>query len=145
MITQHYTLVAETIPHVAQLIQRHIDEEIASTGLTRLSWAAGSHLRDAEGLSISQLASALRVGNATTGRLVDRMEADGWVSRSFSKSDRRAQLITPTPKAESVLRELEPRQEELQEAVLADLSEEERQLLSVLLEKVRQRLMDLRN
>ncbi|RMF09623.1 MAG: MarR family transcriptional regulator, partial [Alphaproteobacteria bacterium] len=130
MSTQDYALVAVTIPELAQLIQKTIDEGISDTGLTRLSWSASTHLAEAEGLSISELAKALRVGNATTGRLVDRMVDAGWLNRHYSKTDRRAQLITVTAKARDALRQLEPRRRELQEAILADLSREERELLS---------------
>lgn len=140
MIRSDQALIGTTIHRVAQLIQRRIDDEIRDTGLTRVTWIAAAHVDDAPGLTISELARRLKVGNASAGQLVDRMVRDGWVERSTAPGNRRAQIVTPTDKARSALQELDGRQRALEELILQDLSSQERQVLLMLLERIRVRL-----
>ena len=140
MISTGHDLIGTTIHRVAQLIQQRIDSEIGDSGLTRLSWMAAAHVAEAAGLTIGELAARLEVGSATASQLVDRMVRGGWVERSPSPGDRRSQIVTTTEKANSVLRDLEPRQSLLEEEILQDLSLEERQIVLALLERIRARL-----
>lgn len=141
MIASDIGLIGTTIHRVAQLIQQRIDNEIGDSGLTRLSWMAAAHVEDSPGLTIGDLAGRLEVGRATTGQLVDRMVKGGWVERSPSRSDRRLQIVTVTPKTRAMLDELAPRQSALEDEILQDLSPDERRVLLVLLERIRMRLM----
>ncbi|EPX87702.1 Transcriptional regulator [Rubellimicrobium thermophilum DSM 16684] len=140
MISSDLALIGTTIHRVAQLIQQRIDQDIRDSGLTRLSWMAAAHVEDEPGLTIGDLADRLEVGPATAGQLVDRMVRGGWVERSPSPNDRRAQIVTPTPKAVAMLRQLEPRQRDLEQEILRDLSPDERRVLLALLERIRARL-----
>lgn len=140
MIASGQALIGTTIHRVAQLIQQRTDDEIGDSGLTRLSLMAASHLAEADGLTIGNLAARLQVSNATASQLVDRMVRGGWVERSPSPGDRRSQIVTVTEKANSAIRDLEPRQLLLTEEILQDLSLEERRVLLVLLERIRARL-----
>jgi DNA-binding MarR family transcriptional regulator len=138
-------LIGSTIHRVAQLVQQRIDEEIADSGLTRLSWIAAGHVGETQGMSITDLASRLELANATTGQLVDRMVANGWVERTPSLTDRRSQVITTTKKAQDALRGLAPRRYRLQRSILQDLTHDERNLLFSLLERIRLRLSNRRH
>ena len=140
MISSDLALIGTTIHRVAQLIQQRIDNEIGDSGLTRLSWMAAAHVEDAPGLSIGDLADRLEVGPATAGQLVDRMVRGGWVERSPSPVDRRAQIVSATSKARAMLEELAPRQWALEDDILQDLSADERRVLLALLERIRARL-----
>ncbi|MFN4310332.1 MAG: MarR family winged helix-turn-helix transcriptional regulator [Ferrovibrio sp.] len=140
MITSDLALIGTTIHRVAQLIQQRIDNEIGDSGLTRLSWIAVAHVEDSPGLTIGDLADRLEVGPATAGQLVDRMVRGGWVERSPSPDDRRAQIVTATSKARAMLEELAPRQSALEDDILQDLSADERRVLLALLERIRARL-----
>ena len=140
MITSDLALIGTTIHRVAQLIQQRIDQDIRGSGLTRLSWMAAAHVEDAPWLTIGDLADRLEVGPATAGQLVDRMVRGGWVERWASPDDRRAQIVTATPKARAMLEELAPRQSALEDEILQDLSADERLILLALLERIRARL-----
>lgn len=140
MLSSDLGLIGTTIHQVARLIQQRIDQEIRNSGLTRLSWLATTHVEDVPGLTIGDLAGRLEVNPATAGQLVDRMVRDGWVDRSPSRDDRRAQIVTATPKARAILRDLKPRQSVLEEAILQDLTPDERRILLALLERIRMRL-----
>tara|TARA_R110000824_G_scaffold110659_1_gene258783 strand:- start:223 stop:678 length:456 start_codon:yes stop_codon:yes gene_type:complete len=140
MVATEHQLIGSTIHRVAQLIQQRINQEIVESGLTRLSWMATAHLEESDGLSITDLSNRLEAGNANTGQLVDRMEANGWLARKPSPADRRVQIVAPTKKAKQALRKLEPCKRKLQEGILQDLTNEERDLLCVLLERIKRRL-----
>ena len=64
----------------------------------------------------------------------------GWVERSPSLDDRRAQIVTATSKARVMLKELAPRQSALEHEILQDLSADERRILLALLDRIRARL-----
>ncbi|WP_086617461.1 MarR family winged helix-turn-helix transcriptional regulator [Erythrobacter tepidarius] len=140
MITTDSALIGTTIHRVAKLIQRRIDEEVRDIGLTRLSWMAASQVGAASGLTIGELANQLEVGAASAGQLVDRMTREGWVERNNAPGDRRAVIVTLTPKAKAALSQLDPRQETLEQDILQDLSAEERAVLLSLLERILHRL-----
>ncbi|MFN4127550.1 MarR family winged helix-turn-helix transcriptional regulator [Pannonibacter indicus] len=140
MLSSDLGLIGTTIHQVARLIQQRIDQDICDTGLTRLSWLAATHVEDAPGLTIGDLAVRLEVNPATAGQLVDRMVRDGWVERSPSAEDRRAQIVTATAKARATLRDMEPRQQALEEDILYELTPDERRVLLMLLERIRMRL-----
>lgn len=101
---------------------------------------AAAHVEDAPGLTIGDLADLLEVGQATAGQLVDRMVRGGWVERSPSPDDRRAQIVTATSKARAMLEELAPRQSALEHEIFQDLSADERRALLALLERIKARL-----
>ncbi len=140
MISSDIALSGTTIHRVAQLFQQRSDQDIRDSGLTRLSWMAATHVEDSPGLTIGDLAGRLEVGRATAGQLVDRMVQGGWVERWASPDDRRAQIVTATPKARAMLEELAPRQSALEDEILQDLSADERRILLALLERIRARL-----
>lgn len=140
MISQADLLIGSIIHRVAQLIRTRIDEEVRPHGLTRLSWLAASHVDQAPGLTLSDLAARLELGNATTGKLIDRMVAAGWVDRRASDSDRRAQVLMPTAKGSGAVEELRPVGARLREHILVDLTAEERALLEALLMRIKARL-----
>ncbi len=140
MLSSDLGLIGTTIHQVARLIQQRIDQDIRDTGLTRLSWLAATHVEDEPGLTIGDLAVRLEVSPATAGQLVDRMVRDDWVERSPSAQDRRVKIVTATAKARATLREMEPRQQALEEDILHELTPDERRILRLLLERIRMRL-----
>ena len=61
------------------------------------------HLHRHEGINQSGLAEILEIKGVTLGRLVDRLEAAGWVERRSDASDRRARRLYTTAKVAPVL------------------------------------------
>jgi DNA-binding MarR family transcriptional regulator len=51
-----------------------------------------------DGISIQQLAQKTQLGKSTLTSMLDRLEADGFITRSPSKNDRREILINRTEK-----------------------------------------------
>jgi DNA-binding MarR family transcriptional regulator len=79
----------------------------------------------------------------TLVRILDRMEADGWVQRRFDPADRRAHTLWLTPKSKPVLEHISHVIAETRAETLHGLSNEERGNLIELLERVHANLASL--
>src|SRR5262249_60385904 len=66
------------ISDVARLMRTVFDRRVRRLGLTRAQWLALTRLHRRPGASQSELADMKGVEKATVGRLIDRLEANGW-------------------------------------------------------------------
>jgi MarR family transcriptional regulator for hemolysin len=73
--------------------------KLKGTGVSQAQFLALAHLTALGPLSQSELADRLSITPATTVRLVDRMERDGWVVRRTNSEDGRVKRLVPTEKA----------------------------------------------
>ena len=64
---------------VARLLRTAYDRRVRALGLTRSQWWVVTHLFRASGVTQSELAEMLEIEKPTLGRLLDRLEAKGWV------------------------------------------------------------------
>ena len=80
---------------------------------------------------------------ATVARLIDPLEAAGWIERKAEAQDRRVKLVTMTEKATSIMDEVGVIGQKLRDDMLIDLSHDEREALLVLLAKIKSRLVRL--
>lgn len=78
----------------------------------------------------------VQVVPAMTG-LLDRLEAQGLISRERCTQDRRVVFIQPTPKALQLLKSMDQPVQELHQTLMGHLTPEELNELSRLLEKAR--------
>ena len=74
---------------VARLMRTAYDRRIRKLGLTRAQWWVLTHLYRSNGVSQTELAETLEIEKPTLGRLLDRLQAKGWVRREHDASDRR--------------------------------------------------------
>jgi MarR family transcriptional regulator for hemolysin len=127
---------------VARLLRKRFEQRAKGLGLTRAQWQLLAHLNRHEGINQSGLAEILELEPITVGRIVDRMEEAGWVSRRPDPADRRAHRLYMTDRARPVLTGIMALGEELLGEALAGLGERERSLLLDLLVHVRANLSD---
>lgn len=119
---------------VARLLRWNFDRRAQTIGLSRAKWSVLAHLRRKNGARQSELAALLEVQPITLGRLLDRMEKDGWVERRDDPADRRAKCIFLTDKVAPVLDQMQALARETRAEAQQGLSEEERaQFLATLL------------
>lgn len=59
---------------------------------------------DLEGTRATEIAQRADISKAGIGELIDELEKSGYVTRQADKTDRRAKLIVPTPRALEVLK-----------------------------------------
>lgn len=145
MIRKKDNVVDTLIHDVAHLLRLRIDEALRPYGLTRVSWLAIGIIEQNHLLTQSHLAAGLELGTAATGKLVDRLEKRGLVRRHDDPDDRRTNLLSVTADARDLLERLESIGEGLQEEVLQDLTEVERQRLQRSLRKIKTRLTEGRS
>ena len=117
----------------ARAYRRRFEEATASHGLSAPQWRLlGLLLREGP-MPQSQLAHRLDVEPISVSRLVDRMERAGWVRRGADPKDRRARIVIPSDHASATFAQVRQVAEDLTEAVLADFTEAERQMIHRLL------------
>lgn len=91
---------------VSRLLRRDFDRRVRALALTQAQWRAIAHLAREEGIKQAALADRLEVKPITLARLIDRMEAAGWVTRRPDPDDRRASLLYLTDKVQPILDEM---------------------------------------
>lgn len=91
------------ISDVARLLRHRFDQRAQSLGLTRTQWRALGNIGRQEGINQAALAELLEVEPITLARLIDRLEAGGFVERRNDPADRRTWRLYLTPKAHPVL------------------------------------------
>lgn len=112
---------------VARLLRNAYDRRVRSLGLTRSQWWVLNQLFRNPGLNQSELAEILEIERPTLGRLLDRLEAKGWVRREHDARDRRAWRVHLTDAVEPAMRTLRKVAAELMRDALAGLSAGERE------------------
>jgi MarR family transcriptional regulator for hemolysin len=131
------------ISDVARLMRTVFDRRVRKLGLTRAQWLVLTRLHRRPGASQSELADMMEVERATAGRLIDRLEAKGWVERRAQAGDRRINRVYLTSEAERVHRRIWRIAEATVDDALADLSHREAGQLLKLLGRVKGRLLGL--
>jgi MarR family transcriptional regulator for hemolysin len=125
----------------ARLLRRNFNRRVQSLGLTQAQWRLLARIAMDEGARQAQIAEILEMQPISVARLIDRMEAAGWVQRRPDPSDRRAVNLYLTEKAEPILDEMWARAEETQALALAGLSPSAREELNRALETIRENLI----
>jgi DNA-binding MarR family transcriptional regulator len=86
-----------TLLHAAGSAQAYVESKLDAAGLSLAKWAALKALADAgESLPLGQLAERLSCVKSNITQLVDRLEADGLVTRKPDPHDRRSRLAVLT-------------------------------------------------
>ena len=112
---------------VARLMRTAHDRRIRKLGLTRAQWWVLTHLYRSNGVTQTELAETLEIEKPTLGRLLDRLEAKGWVRREHDASDRRVWRVHLTEEVEPALRTMRKIAAELRRDALTGISAAERE------------------
>src|SRR3954453_21818653 len=133
--------IGVVISDVARLIRTAFDRRVRELGITRAQWLALTRLHRHPGISQSELADLMEIERASAGRMIDRMEANGWVERRALNGDRRVKRVYLTQEAERVHRRIWRVAEATVEGALGDLSAPEAAQLMQLLGRVKKTLV----
>jgi MarR family transcriptional regulator for hemolysin len=131
------------ITDVSHLLRRNFNRRAQALGLSQAQWRALAHLARDEGLNQSALAERLEIQPITLTRLIDRMEAAGWVERRPDPTDRRAVRLFLTAQAQPVLAEMQRAAAGMLDEALRGLSVDARQNLVDTLCKIKRNLSDV--
>jgi DNA-binding MarR family transcriptional regulator len=93
--------IVQLLHETARLWCSRYDREVRAElpGLTRARCTVLIYLAQHEGVNQTALAKILEIRPITLGRLIDRLEADGFVTRTPASDDRRAYVLALTAKA----------------------------------------------
>ena len=126
--------------HAAGVAQEHVEAELSGLGLSLPKLAALRVLRDAgESMPLGQLAERLSCVKSNITQLVDRLEADGFVSRAADPSDRRSRLAVLTAEGRRLCEKGLGIQERSERELFGGLSAEEERQFAALVSKVTER------
>jgi MarR family transcriptional regulator, transcriptional regulator for hemolysin len=128
------------ISDVARMLRTTFDRRVRKLGLTRAQWLVLTRLHRRPGASQSELAEMMEVEKATAGRMIDRLEAKGWVERRAQNGDRRVKRVHLTSEAELVHKRIWRVAEQTLDDALANFSVQEGKQLRALLARVKQNL-----
>lgn len=135
--------IGYTITDVGRLLRTVFERRVRDLGLTRAQWIVIARVHRWPGMSQSEIADLIEIEKASAGRLIDRMEAKGWLERRADPADRRINRLHLTAESERMHKEIWPLAEATVDEALVDLDAAERRALSALLLKVKGRLQAL--
>lgn len=123
--------------HAADAAQSHVESKLTTIGLSLPKLAALNVLREAGGsLPLGQLADRLSCVKSNITQLVDRLEADGLVTRASDPSDRRSRLAVTTAAGRKSCEAGLRLQEQTERELFGGLSKDQARQLATLLGKV---------
>jgi DNA-binding MarR family transcriptional regulator len=130
---------------VARLLRTTFDRRVRGRelGLTRSQWWVLTHLFRSDGMTQSELAELLDLEKASVGRLLDRLEANGWVRREACASDRRAKRVYLTDTVEPSMQVMRRIAAGVREDALSGLSDTDRDNFVDILLSVKTNLLRL--
>lgn len=106
---------------VARLMRTRADQRARRMGMTRAQWVILAWLELEPGLSQNELAALVEVEPITIARLIDRLEARGFVERRADPRDRRIRRLHVLPEAAPVLKEIKIYRAELSASIASAL------------------------
>ena len=132
-----YGMPGHLIRRLHQASQAIFDGEVAaaSIDLTSVQFAALTMIAANPGIDQARLAAAIAFDRATTGGVIDRLEAKGLARREIVKTDRRARRLHLEAAGETTLQAATPIVRHAQTLMLKSLSDKEQTTLLRLLSK----------
>jgi MarR family transcriptional regulator, transcriptional regulator for hemolysin len=135
--------IGYSITDVGRLLRTVFERRVRAVGLTRAQWLVIARVHRRPGLSQSEVADLLEIEKASAGRLIDRMEAKGWLQRHADSSDRRINRLHLTDQGNRLHAAIWPIAEATVDDALGDLSAKERRALTGLMTRVKTKLQAL--
>lgn len=111
-------------------------EETAAFDVTPVQFAILNALMDDPGEDQITLAGRVAFDAATSGSVISRLEAKGWVRRKADPNDRRRKLLWITPSGQKVALQMKRAVGKVQSRLLGPLDDAERAQFGALLGKL---------
>lgn len=125
---------------LARLLRSRFDRRVANLGITRAQWQMIVVVARKPGVTQRAIAEALEISEASAGRLIDRLCADGMLERRERDDDRRARAVYITPRAEPLLARLGEIGKEGEGVLFAGFTDDDIDQLENLLERLYQNI-----
>ncbi len=135
--------IGYVLSDVARLMRTVFDRRVRDIGLTRAQWLVLTRLYRRPGASQTELAVMLEIDRASAGRMLDRMQKNGWVERHADSEDRRINRLYLTDDARRAHKAMWAIAEATVDDALAPLSARERDQFTRLAARVKGQLQSL--
>jgi len=130
---------------VARLLRLSYDRRMKALGLTRSQWWVLTHLYRNDGLTQAELADLLEIDRPALGRLLDRLEVSGWVTRKDDTKDRRAKRVFLTDEVEPAMKAMRHAAADMRKEALVGISESDQDRFIDILLRLKTNLIGLEN
>ncbi len=114
----------------ARAMRKRFEYRTRELGLSSAQWRLLINLAREGRMTQTRLADLLDVEPISVSRLIDRMQAAGWVARQTDPNDRRVRLIVPTEKARLAHDDIRTIADTVYDEALSGLSAMERNTLA---------------
>ena len=111
-------------------------ENLSDFGITPGQYGVLACLWENETLSPKEIATLLQVENSTISGVLDRMQKRGLIDRVLNPNNRRSISVKATAAGMALKEPVQKKMEELNEAVLHNFSQQEREELFSLLRRI---------
>jgi DNA-binding MarR family transcriptional regulator len=113
-------------------------QEMAAFDVTAVQFAIMQTLLDTPGADQISVAQRVVMDAATSGAVIGRLEARGWLRRESDAADKRRKLLWLTDEGRKVANQMKRPVQKVQDKLLAPLTEQEQVQLVALLMKISQ-------
>jgi DNA-binding MarR family transcriptional regulator len=111
-------------------------------GVTRIQWIVLFFLNLNGKLSQRELSQAMEITDSSVLRLCDRLERDGYVTRTISKEDRRITHLDLTPKGKSTIEKLLPIGDQFNQTLIQGISPQDIKIFLEVQDKMYQNIVN---
>jgi DNA-binding MarR family transcriptional regulator len=112
-------------------------DRLAASDITPVQFAILNALSDTPDMDQVTLAKRVAFDPATSGSVIGRLEAKGWLTRQAHATDRRRKLLVVTPEGMQALASMQTAVAEVQTQILAPLNaDEQKQFVDLLAQLV---------
>lgn len=132
---------AAVLGRVSRRMRYRLDARLEPFGLTGVQWGLLAHLANEDGRSQTALQRQLAIEGATLTHIVQRLEREGWITRTCDPADRRRQRVWLTDKSRERLPAIAAEVAAHRAAVQRGLSEAELETLRSLLGRIEENLV----
>jgi DNA-binding MarR family transcriptional regulator len=130
------------IKDIGRLYTRLFEQRASHLGMTLAQCKALAYISRNESISQIRLAELTGIEPMSLVRILDRMEADGWIERRMHPTDRRARQLHLTARAQPTLDQMWQLSDAVRMQTLAGFKAQERDLLIELLARAHANLLD---
>lgn len=127
----------------SRLYVRRFEQRVVSLGLTLPQCKTLAHLAQREGISQAQLSESADIEPMALVRILDRMEADGWLERRDDPDDRRARRLYLKAKARPLLDDIWRLSDATRGEAFEGIPRQQAELLIALMVQIRSNLAAL--
>jgi len=129
--------LAEKLSRVSRLWKTVVDCELSSLNLTHSRWTALWKLQLlGDNVSQKELACALQIELPSLMRTLNQLETHSLITRHVNEQDKRSRIVSLTSKGRQLITQIEERIMRVRRDLLADISNQEMDMLLRLLEKI---------